>query len=611
MRLFVSACLCVVVGLVFSVVLAGCSGHGTLDGLDKEVSGLIERERDMSLGVEASRGDAVDDIERGRMLGSGTMDDEQPTTVNTEAADLPTRASGRKMRTGDELMNAEASSPLDPEEGALELDLEGLLGYAIEHAPEYRSEKEALFLATLNLIIERHQWGPRFFNTTSVGLDGDLPEGGDHEQAVELINDFRVMQRLPYGGEVAASALVNYTNALRQASSDSSAHNSQGTTLSVGLDLPLLRGAGQVAREDRIQAERDLVYAVRRFERFRRSYLVSLSETYFNLIFQQRQIENEERQLRSNERLAARFRALADAGREAVFQAEDAQQRVLSNRSSLLSVQQSYATAIDQLKLRLGLSLEDPLVLLPVDMNIPEPVLDQRESVRVALANRLDLQTEFDRVDDARRALRVAENNLKGDLDFDASMALRTRSDREFGGVDFDLGRGDYSLGLSYGMALDRKIEQANYRRALVSVEQSERDYRVERDRVVLQVRDSIRGIEQARLTLELQTRGVELNERRLQGVLLRQRDLGPRQVIDAEEDLLNARNTRDRAATQLRIRILGYLLDTGQMRVGRDGTWLAPGTLVAAGESMEVEDEGAAPTIEGGVMNQEPDAEG
>ncbi|MEQ9460084.1 MAG: TolC family protein [Phycisphaeraceae bacterium] len=577
------------------LLLAACTGYGSLEGLDRHLAELIRDEQSQTLGSRASSGGPIEDIGSGRERKTASQDDRIPPTTNTTAAQLPATPSNQEMRTGDELIYAEFDSPLDPEENALRLDLEGLLAYAIVNAPEYRREKELLFLQTLDLIIERHLWGPRFFNTTTARISG-TPEGGDNEQALSLINEFRATRRLPYGGEIAATALVNYTNLLREESSNTEPQQSQSAEVGLELDLPLLRGAGKVAQESRVQAERDLVYAVRRFERFRRELLVDLSNTYFDLIFQQQQIDNARRQLRSNERLAARFQALAEAGREAAFEAEDAQQTVLSNRSNVLNNEERYATAIDQLKLRLGIPLDQPVVLIPNDVLVPEPVLEVTSSINTAIENRLDLQTERDRVDDARRGLRVARNQLLPDFDLDASVSAATENDRNFPGGDVDLGEGRYTLGLQFGAPIDRRIEQAGYRRALVNLEQSERNYRVERDRVLLQVRDAIRGIEQARFTLELQTRGVQLNERRLQGVKLRERTLGPRSVIEATEDLLSAENARDQAASNLRTSVLEYLLNSGQMRVASDGSWLAPGSLLPMqSQSLEIDLQGTS----------------
>jgi hypothetical protein len=69
--------------------------------------------------------------------------------------------------------------------------------------------------------------------------------------------------------------------------------------------------------------------------------------------------------------------------------------------------------------------------------------------------------------------------------------------------------------------------------------------------------------------------------------VQLRLRELGPRDFIEAQEDLLSALNRRDDALRALRASILQYLLDTGQMRVASDGRWLAPAKLVAVGQSL------------------------
>ena len=90
----------------------------------------------------------------------------------------------------------------------------------------------------------------------------------------------------------------------------------------------------------------------------------------------------------------------------------------------------------------------------------------------------------------------------------------------------------------------------------------------------------SIRRIHQAHFTLSLQERNVALAQRRQLGVILRERELGPRDVIEAEEGLLEARNRRDDAVRALRESVLEYLLDTGQMRIDRAGRWLPPASL-------------------------------
>ena len=464
--------------------------------------------------------------------------------------------------------------------------IEGIIAHAIEFAPDYRREKEELFLTTLSLIVERHEWGPRFFNTVSANLRG-TPESGDFDTALDLVNSFRVTQRLPYGGTASVQALVNYTTLLQQASTNTGPDDTQDAAINASIDLPLLRGAGRVAREDIIQAERELVYAARDFERFRREFFVDIANTYFDLLRQQNGIDNQQLQLLGLEALADQLNSEAERGRVAQFEADDATAQVLFGESNLIRAQDNYQTALDRLKIRIGMPTTQPLTITREQFEIPVPALDESTAVPIALGNRLDLQTTRDRVDDTRRSALVSKNQLLGDLDLTAGLNLRTDRGADRGGLDFELEDSDYSLGLSYDVPLDRQIEMAQYRRSLVLVERAQRNYRVDRDRVALDVRDAIREIDRARLTVLLQERNIEFAERRLDGIRIRAQkpneNIAPRRIIEAEEDLLDARNSRDEAVADLQAAVLQYLLVTGQMRVGPDGSWRAPGTLLEA----------------------------
>ncbi|MGB1126091.1 MAG: TolC family protein [Phycisphaeraceae bacterium] len=558
-----------VLAMMGSFALAGC--HGSVESLDQRVAEMIAERQKLALGAEGVSDAAVATPDDRTAVG---LYDEQPATNNPAAGQLPAKPT------------AEAESEgivVDPafDGDSIKLDLPALLAYAIEHAPEYRREKEQLFLSTLSLIIERHLWGPRFFNTLSADLSG-TPESGDYDTALDIVNDFTVTQRLPYGGTASVSALVNYTNLLQQASTTTTADELQSSSINASINLPLLRGAGMVAREDLIQAERDLIYAVRDFERFRREFFVDISSTYFVLLRQQRRIENQRQQIEGLERLAEEQAQLLEAGRIPGFEAADAEAQVLFGQSNLASVIDDYVSSLDSFKLRIGMPVSQPLDIVSAEIEVPRPALDSAESIKIGQAVRLDLQTTADQVDDARRSVKVARNQLRGDLDLNAGIDLNSDTDSDIDGLDLELGDSDYNVGLEYSVPLDRKIEFAQYRSALVDLERAERDYRVARDRVALDIRDASREIERATLTLTLQTRNVELAERRVENVkILRRRgEVPPRRLIEAEEDLLDARNRRDEALADLQTSVLNYLLQTGQMRVDAQGRWLAPGTL-------------------------------
>jgi outer membrane protein TolC len=570
------AALSIALALILFAPLPGCQRPDPLSQLDLEAQRIIDRQQQRSLGAAALPPNAYD--EPATVEPAPTLYEDDPDTTNPAAAALDIEA-----RPATDSVDYPAILDDGTQPDTLRFDLESLLAYAIEHAPSYRNQKESLFLTTLSLIVERHEWGPRFFSTITGRIDG-VPEAGDTDTALNLIASLGVTQRLPYGGTVSAAALVDYVRFLERASTNTLPDETQATELQVSLDLPLLRGAGRTADtvETRLQAERDLVYAVRGFERFRREFFVDLATTYFNLLRRQQQLVNREAQLANLEQSAELFTALAEAGRTSFYQAQRSEQRVLRARNILLNQQEGYARQLDRLKLQIGLPTTRPVEILAVQVEVPEALLDPTVSVQTGLDLRLDLQTEADRIDDARRGVLVAKNRLLPDLDVTADLALPTDETVERGGLDFELGDGEYSAGISLGLPLDRKIEYTDYRAALIRLEQQKRDHQLTRDQIALEIRSAVRAIEQARFLVQLQDRAVAINERRAEQIEINQRDLGPREVIDVQEDLLDARDDRDAAESNLRISILEYLLATGQMRVGPDGGWLAPGRLMA-----------------------------
>ncbi|MEM1212413.1 MAG: TolC family protein [Planctomycetota bacterium] len=555
------------------IALVGCVGR--VDRLDQHAADLIEERSRLTLGQPSEPLDRIVPPSE-RVAPGDAAYRYSPPTNNPPADQLPATTAPPETR------NAYAQTQRDTDAIAadqpgppLQLDLSAILAQAIATAPDYRSARESLLLTTLSLIVERRDWGPRFFDTLSTTLVGD-PEDGSYEQALTLVNEFGVTQRLPSGGSVSASALVNYTTLLRE-NALSGEDEDQSASLRFGFNLPLLRDAGVIAREDLIQAERDLVYQVRTFERFRRSFFVDIANTYFDLLRRQRELDNRRRQLESLQRLADRFNALAEAGREPLFEAERSEQQVLFEQSNLVNAVEDYESRLDSFKLTLGIPTTRDIVILASDFEVPEPTLNPVQAVQTARQLRLDLQTRQDRIDDAARAIANARNQLQADLDLSGSLTVPTDSDDNTPGFDLDVPDTNYSIGATLSLPLDRLDETAALRRSLINYERVRRDTRVFSDRVALNVRSAIRNIRQARFDLDLQDRNIQLAERRVLGVRLRERTLGPRDVIEAQADLLEARLRRDTAVANLQQSVLDYLLETGQMRVAPDGSWQAP----------------------------------
>lgn len=507
--------------------------------------------------------------------------EKSPATVNPSVDELPATPAVQEETLADP---AQRKVPVTQAEkdalapDVLVLDLEKALATAIERSRDYRTQRETLYLAALSVLAENHLWGPRFFSSVSAAVSG-TPEDGEHDHALSVVGQFGATQRLPYGGSVSATALVNFVTLLKDTTGG--AGEGQDAALVLSARLPLLRGAGQVARENQIQVYRNLVYATRRFEHFRREFMLDISTRYFDLLQSQAQIANLERQVNNLEWLSNRIEAMANAGRQPYFEVQRAQQQVLFARNNLLNAQESYASSLDNFKIQLGLSTTQPMRIVPSEIVIPAPSLDVTASTAVAWDLRLDLQTSQDQVEDSRRKVSVARNALLPNLDLFADVRLNTDPTDKYGGVSLDPSRSRYSAGVTLDLPVDRRLEEIGVRRALVDLERARRSYDLLRDRIALQVRQSVRQINQAQFTLDIQNQNILMAQKRLEGVVLRLAQLAPRDFTDAEEDLLEARNRRDRALRDFRVSILQYLLDTGQLRVSPRGQWMPPANLV------------------------------
>ncbi|MBX3315438.1 MAG: TolC family protein [Phycisphaeraceae bacterium] len=443
---------------------------------------------------------------------------------------------------------------------------------------EYLNAEEDYLLTAISLLIEQHRWGPRLFNDTSVSI-GAAGDSGSFDHALNVVNSLRATQRLPYGGEVEARWVWRATEQLR---SSVSGQYRQSSELILGGSIPLLRGGGVTARESIIQAERDMIYAARSFEDFRRSFLADIADDYFALLQTRSQIANQERQIESLRRLNEATQARVDAGRESRFRVAIVENQLLSGVASLASLREQYILQLDRFKVRLGLDPKEPIEIAALEFELAEPEIDEYVAAQHALEYRLDLQNQRDRVTDARRAVANAKNNVLPDLDISGQVGVPTDPGTREGGVDFDFDYTRYSAGVDLSLPLDRKIEQLGLKRTMVQLERQIRNYERARDDVVVTSRSAVRQIDRARFSLTLAERQVAINRERLREQKLKEDIVDPQSIVDSENDLLRSENDRDRAKTDLRNAILNYLVVTGQMRVAPGGEFQpVPGMML------------------------------
>jgi hypothetical protein len=136
----------------------------------------------------------------------------------------------------------------------------------------------------------------------------------------------------------------------------------QGFAADVGSDLLLEFNQTIFQRdvqfESLTQAERDLVYATRDFLRFRKSLFTQLASQYYNLIRTYRQVEIDSQNYFTLVRAFDQSTAEYQAGLLPRFQLDQVEQNVLAGRRGVIATCNSLESALDNLKLRMGLPTE-------------------------------------------------------------------------------------------------------------------------------------------------------------------------------------------------------------------------------------------------------------
>lgn len=461
------------------------------------------------------------------------------------------------------------------------------LAYATEHSRTYQTRMEDLYLAALDVTFERHLFEPRPFVSQGLTYDGGQRDV-NYRSALNATTTAGVRQQLPYGGEVVAQGLVTFINALNDNTADG-----ESATLSLNASVPLLRGAGMVNLEPLISTERQLIYSVRQFEDFRRSFAVDIASRYFRLLTRQQSIANRRFNYATLADLTERTEALYAAGLINFLQVQRSLQQQLQVENSLIDALQQYENDLDDFKVVLGMPIEDELAIVPVEMNVAAPDLDRMNATELALAYRLDLQTSRDQIEDAQRGVQVAKNGLLPDLNFTAGSDIGNRADARLRNVDSRTLT--YNAGLTLDLPVDRLAERNTYRRSLITLERANRDFTLVQDQILADVRSDIRGIRSAQVSLEIQRRAVELAQRRLEystELLVQGRSKDSRDVTDAQSSLLSAQDAFDRAKADLQILILQFLQHTGTLRVDPEA-----GTLGWVLDRQRVRGRGSQPS--------------
>jgi len=494
------------------------------------------------------------------------------------------------------------------------LSLTQALQIGARNSRDYQTHKETVFRAALALDLARNE-----FRTTFYGFFSALGEvdraGGDTAAGAVASLETWVERKFKTGATMTTGIALDLARlmAFDQASAI-------GILADASISVPLLSGSGRhIVGEPLTLAERDVLYALYEFERFRRTYAVRVATECLDVLQQHDRIVNARENYKGLVAARRRARRLVDSGRIPGIDVDEALQDELRSRDRWVTARDAYRSRLDRFKITLCLPTDahvdldhtelrrltsgarDRLKLdtvgapdagpaPPADTPVvlAEPTragagpleLDETAAIRIALAKRLDLRVVNLVVEDAQRAVVVAADGLRARLDLVGSARAGSRRSTVGSATLKDASlrpdHGLYTLGLDVDLPWEKTDERNRYRESLIALEQAARAVQALEDEVKLDVREALRALAQARESATIQAQGVVLATRRVKNtdLLLQAGRAKVRDVLFAQESLLSAQNALTTALRNYRVAELALQRDMGVLAITNTGLW-------------------------------------
>ncbi len=524
---------------VVAAAFACTTDHYSRDA-DREVGGILDEYDDRAL---SGRADAV----------------QMPEPEKPPPAPEPVPPGDAAPPTPRELA---AEPPAEP----LQLDLMKSLSTALHLSRNYKSQRESLYLSGLGFTLTQFNYGPKF----AAAVTALWGKGEGTPRTDSYGGSFGVSQLLPTNGTIALTSGLTRSVTVGQSAGVADWSSNVG----VALSQPLLRNAGyDQYRESLTQGERSMVYAVRNFELFREAFVIGIAADYFALVSRKKQLLIQEEQL---------TQAIADEEKNIALRAVDRKrdQDVILAKRNRLSVEQTvvnartdYERQIEQFLVDLGLDPKIPVEIIEDEPQFEKVAFDPESVVKVALSNRLDVQTRRDQLEDSERQLRLQRQSFLPDLNLLASAGL-AGSAGSLSSVSPD--QWSRSAGLSLNIPLQQINERNAWRAAEIALDQQKRDWDLFLDDTRNSLQADLRNLKTIEERIVLDEQSIDDEQRNVERLeaMLSNGDVSSRDLLESRQALVSGQNQLIADLASHFIARLNFFRNLGLLFVDDEGRW-------------------------------------
>lgn len=456
------------------------------------------------------------------------------------------------------------------------LTLSQAAAMAITGNREYLLEKDNLYVLATGVTDIQHLYEP-------IPL-GSIQEDYIRQDGQETLGTsgdigFSLNQLLATGTQIGTQLSINCFDLL--SGGDGTVKSGISTVLTAVVTQPLLRGSSRKAVfETLTQAEQELLYQIRYFNRYRKSFMVLVFETYYQTLQLYDQMKNARRYYLTLSEVHRQIQRQAAVGRVPQYEVEETYQDQLDALNLYQDLRNDYGEMLDILKTMLAIRPDVEFLLDTSELEalkatgFAELAFSEEAAIQAGLSQRLDLANAADRVLDAERHMEIAAEMLGADLSL-----IGTTSVASFGASVEGLRRTEdlYALSLRLDLPLDRLAEKNQYRLTLVELMQNQRTHLGVTDTVILEVRAAFRNLRTAHEQYRVALHALQLAQNRTANTLRLQKvgRANMRDVLDAQEDHYKAQDSVTDALVEYAIASMNLYLATDTLKVQPDGQLL------------------------------------
>ena len=278
----------------------------------------------------------------------------------------------------------------------------------------------------LDLRLFQHDFESQFFSGARHGYG---KEGNDEGIGGET--DVGFSRLLADGTRIGAKVGLAWFNVLT-----GNPEGGMASILTATITKPLLRGSDRkIVLENLTQAERNTLYQIRLFNRFRKTFVVEVITGYYQVLQLFDEAKNAENNYNTLLDIYTQVEKLVNAGRLPHVQLDRVHQEKFQALDIYIQAKKDYEEALDEFKfwqLSLPANVDFQLDVNELEAlrsaGLSKPEFSEAEAVETALAERLDLANNSDAIADAERKVLVAADGLRGKLNIFAGTDVTSLS---------------------------------------------------------------------------------------------------------------------------------------------------------------------------------------